>query len=176
LNKIACFALRRGPSCPHSMQALALAACCTRERAPHAPARIKHVCTPCYVLVARSLATARGCARLADSALIKIHCEAPPPQGPELSCPHLQQSWADLHLDHDHEACTCRSYLFINIKYKFQGTPLGLTLLAGKKKKKKQKEHHMLQYVKRVLQYVTKGKKIKKKSICRTIGPEKTLV
>jgi hypothetical protein len=36
----------------------------------------------------------------------------------------------------------------------FQGTPLGLTLLAGKKKKKKQKEHHMLQYVKRVLQYV----------------------
>jgi hypothetical protein len=40
----------------------------------------------------------------------------------------------------------------------FQGTPLGLTLLAGKKKAKR---HHMLQYVKRVLQYVTKGKKIK---------------
>jgi hypothetical protein len=33
----------------------------------------------------------------------------------------------------------------------FQGTPLGLTLLAGKKNRK---EHHMLQYVKRVLQYV----------------------
>jgi hypothetical protein len=46
----------------------------------------------------------------------------------------------------------------------FQGTPLGLTALAGKK----EKAHNMLpyvtrvlQYVKQVLQYVIEGKKLK---------------